>query len=73
MDHVRDLVVGQGAFDGREIGDVAGDELHAGELVGLDDKLEAPSVAAKIERDDRDPFADRGPARSTRRCTRGHR
>ena len=41
-----------------EIGDVAGDERHLRELVGPTDEPEAAGVAAKIERDDRDAFAD---------------
>ena len=58
VDDVRDPLLVERPLERRQVGDVAGDELDRGELVGGHDLLEPAAVAAEVERDDRRPLAD---------------
>ena len=58
VDHVRDPVLVERPLDGRQVGDVAGDERGGRELVVGHDLGQPASVAAEIVGNDRNALAD---------------
>ena len=73
VDDVRDAVVVEGALDGREIGDVADDEIDAREVRRLHDELDPAGIAAEIEGDDRHALAQQLTDRPCPDATEGAR
>ena len=58
MDDVRDPVLVEGAFDSREIGDIALDQREPLQFVWLEDLAEPARVLSKVEADYRRPLAE---------------